>query len=262
MPFYATGSVKQLMSGRYLTVREIIRLATQFLTGLHNIHSKGLIHFDIKPDNILLSDSYEAMLSDFGLARRMDSFGVAENSRNYMKQRPPEAFTGDNQFTRAFDIYQVGMALYRMCNGDDWFNTQLNSYFIDERFDRQRFCNDVLSGSFPNRSKFLHHIPDSLRNVVKRCLQVQPEERYRSVIELLNDLAKIDCNELDWQFERNNNERRWILRDDNRVISLTVDASNNSVASKITAKRNNRITNYCLTPITDHKIRAFLRQRH
>jgi serine/threonine protein kinase len=47
MPHYAKGSLKALMSQRFLTVREIVVLATQFLSGLHNIHSKRLVHFDI-----------------------------------------------------------------------------------------------------------------------------------------------------------------------------------------------------------------------
>lgn len=68
MPFYKNGSLKSLMTKRMLTAREIIRYAIQFISGVAHIHSKGLLHLDIKPDNILLSDNDEALLSDFGLA--------------------------------------------------------------------------------------------------------------------------------------------------------------------------------------------------
>jgi serine/threonine protein kinase len=68
MPYYRRGSVKNLITNRHMTVREIVTAGCQILSGLHNIHSKGLIHFDVKPDNVLLSDRGEALLSDFGLA--------------------------------------------------------------------------------------------------------------------------------------------------------------------------------------------------
>jgi serine/threonine protein kinase len=56
MPYYRRGSVSGLVTGRHMTVREIVTIGCQVISGLHNIHSKGLIHFDVKPDNILLSD--------------------------------------------------------------------------------------------------------------------------------------------------------------------------------------------------------------
>jgi len=127
MPYYAKGSIKILLSNRFLTVRQIIRYAIQFLTGLHNIHSKKLIHFDVKPDNILISDNDEAMLSDFGLAQPVNLLGIAGQDRLYNKQRPPEAFKYDH-FDLRYDIYQVGITLYRMCNGNDIFNNQFLKY--------------------------------------------------------------------------------------------------------------------------------------
>jgi eukaryotic-like serine/threonine-protein kinase len=66
MPYYRNGSVKDLITGRHMTVREVIGLGSQVLAGLHNIHSKNLVHFDVRPDNILLSPRLEALVSDFG----------------------------------------------------------------------------------------------------------------------------------------------------------------------------------------------------
>ena len=83
MPYYRKGSVTGLITGKNMTVREIVTVGCQILSGLHNIHSKGLIHFDVKPDNILLSDRQEALLSDFGLAKQMNLSGVAFQDRLY-----------------------------------------------------------------------------------------------------------------------------------------------------------------------------------
>src|SRR5690606_30554183 len=69
MPFYSKGSLARILEKRFLTVREIISYSIQILSAIHNIHSRHLLHFDIKPDNILISDASEAHLTDFGLAK-------------------------------------------------------------------------------------------------------------------------------------------------------------------------------------------------
>jgi eukaryotic-like serine/threonine-protein kinase len=91
MPYYSKGSIKPLITGKFLTVREIVAVGCQVLSGLHNIHSKGLIHFDVKPDNILQSSRGEALLADFGLAKQMNFGGIAEQDMHYLKMIPPEA---------------------------------------------------------------------------------------------------------------------------------------------------------------------------
>ena len=79
MAFYKNGSLKALIDQRFLTSREVIRYSLQFLSGLNNIHSKGLIHFDIKPENILINNSNQALISDFGLAQYTVHYGFAQN---------------------------------------------------------------------------------------------------------------------------------------------------------------------------------------
>ena len=98
MPFYPKGSLNKIIDSRFLTVREIISLGTNFLSGLHNIHSKRLIHFDIKPDNILISERNEAHLTDFGLAKKA-AFDGAEQDRVYGRMAPPEYFEKGDKYT-------------------------------------------------------------------------------------------------------------------------------------------------------------------
>ncbi|MER8479751.1 protein kinase [Mesorhizobium sp. M0340] len=98
MPYYRRGSVNGLMAAQRLTVREIVTLGCNVLSGLHNIHSKGLIHFDVKPDNVLLSERGEGLLSDFGLAKQMNFAGVALQDRLYNKMISPEATRGGDRF--------------------------------------------------------------------------------------------------------------------------------------------------------------------
>jgi serine/threonine protein kinase len=231
MPFYTQGSVKTLIDLRFLTVREIISLGAHILAGLHNIHSKNLIHFDLKPDNILLSNRGEALISDFGLAKQMNFSGVAAQDRIYGKMIPPEALTTDH-FTIKFDIYQFGLTLYRMCNGNQHFNQQFARYGSWQNFDRAQFNFDLRNARFPDRSAFLSHIPTSLRNVIKKCLEVDPANRYKSAIETANALAAIDGKCLDWQYLPQNGKKVWTKNESGTTYELTVNADGSSVCYK------------------------------
>lgn len=198
IPYYVSGSLNSMIDARYLTVREIVIFGCQIASGLHNIHSKRLIHFDIKTDNILLSDRGEALISDFGLAQQTNFAGTAEQDRMYFKMLPPEAHQ-TSTFSSAFDIYQFGLTLYRMCNGNAEFLRQFGKYGPAATLDRDQFKYDLRNGLFPDRDVFLEHIPTRLRRLVKRCLEPDPSQRFPSAIEVANELAQVD-DKLDWQY--------------------------------------------------------------
>jgi serine/threonine protein kinase len=260
MPHFSNGSLRQLLDRKYLTMRELVRYSTQFLSGLHNIHSKGLIHFDVKPDNILISDRDEAVLSDFGLSRRMNYDGVAGQDRFYAKMRPPEALRGQ-EFDLRYDVYQVGLTLYRMANGNKCFADQFATYGGQTNFDRDRFSHDIVNEQFPDRTQFLEHVPHRVRNAIVKCMRADPDARYRSLIELLNDLAQVDGKELDWQYESGADRvRKWRKVDDGFECKLTVDEARRAHAEKRTGEGDfRRIKAYCKNGITTAEIRRFLR---
>ena len=219
MPYYPKGSIKGLITGKYMTVRRIVSSGCQILSGLHNIHSKGLIHFDVKPDNILLSNCDEALLADFGLAKQMNLSGIAQQDMHYSKMTPPEALRGGDQFDRTFDLYQFGLTLYRMCNGNRAFYDQFESFGIGPAFDRAGFREAIRQGRFPDRRKFPAHIPQRLRTVIANCLSVAPADRYQSAIDVANGLAEIDGDTLDWIFDESPARRSW-KRNENMSIMM------------------------------------------
>ncbi|MDY7579293.1 serine/threonine-protein kinase [Herbaspirillum sp. RTI4] len=258
MPYYRRGSLKQLIDRRFLTVREIVVFGCQIISGLHNIHSKGLVHFDIKPDNVLLSERGEALVSDFGLARKLSQAGIAEQDRFYAKNLPPESF-GKYEHTRSFDVYQLGLTIYRMCNGDKMFYQQFEKYGDQANFKRDEFRFDVRNGRFPDRSAFKEHIPQRLRTVVTKCLEPDPNERYGSVIEIANDLAMIN-EKFDWEYTPDGDGHTWTLESDGRQIKLIVDADMNSSALKTINGCTTKITGYCQKNISVRDIKKFLKE--
>lgn len=265
MPYYRNGSMSEIISSRYLTVREIIEYSCHFLTGLHNIHSKGLIHFDVKPDNILISDKGEALISDFGQAKFMDCRGEAEQDIFYFKQMPPEYYSRRDIYRIQLDVYQVGVTLYRMCNGNQDFYSQFAKYFSDSRSDREGFQHAVVNEQFPNRRNYPCHIPLRLRNLINKCLKSDISQRFASVSEICNALALIGGNELDWVYSCSEEDktRKWEKETKDKYVFLEVYANNSSIAKKkckTECASELSISKYCLESISDSEIKQFLKE--
>jgi len=241
LPHYEKGSLKKIIDDRFLTSREIIRYSLQFLSGLNNIHSKGLIHFDIKPENVLIDESNKALISDFGLAEYMGHYGFAQVNGTTPILAPPELFT-QTQHNIKFDIYQAGITLYRMCVGDPTFFQQVNDAFISRGIsDQTHFINNLQRENFPKRNYFLPHIPKPLRNVIKKALKANPDNRYNSILEMLNDLSKIEMAN-DWVYIKQGNVETW--EKENYIVTCTENLANNKFVIN-TLKNGRRKTAFC-----------------
>lgn len=260
MPYFERGSLNKEISNRFLTVREAIRYATHFLSGLHNVHSKQLVHLDIKPDNILLTERNEAMLSDFGLAKRTNYSGLAEQDRMYVRILPPEYFQKKG-FDARSDIYQVGLTLYRMLNGNKVFYDQFDAYGTGKDFDREHFRHDVLNERFPRRDAYPEHVPQRFRRVIAKCLKSDPAARYRAATDVVTALADIGGADLDWQYSVDADSRRvWSKSEEDRMIRLCVDSTGCAYADKTCGEAAaRRIKDYCKEGITSAEIRKFLK---
>lgn len=260
MPYFKRGSLKKKMGDSAASVREIIVWSTQLLSGLHNIHSKGLIHFDVKPDNVLLSDRGEAVLSDFGLTKQTTYSGVAGQDRIYGNMVPPEAFKTQN-FNNQFDLYQFGLTLHRMCVGDASFYAEYDTFHEGGILNRDNFKHAVVNGQFPNKNNYPEHIPQALINAIKKCLATDLNNRCSSAIDIVNYLASIDGELLDWVLSHQGQNREWNKQmADGRVFKLTVEENGASVALKTSAAGNTqRVKEYCKPQISRSDIKRFLR---
>ncbi|WP_341280219.1 serine/threonine-protein kinase [Paenibacillus sp. FSL H8-0537] len=244
MPYHSKGSLNALINNKYLTIPEIVHYGLDFLSALHFIHSKGLIHFDVKPSNIIINDAGKALLTDFGLSSLTNRLGFAQAQMAYPTHLTPEWFQAGD-FSVQYDVYQAGLTLYRMCNGNNEFDDKLQQGGVTE--------NEVVRGVFPNRNIFLPHIPDSLRKVVKKALKVNLDQRYKTIIHLMNDLAEVKEN-LNWTFsiDNTNNVHTWIEDTENNTKTLRLFQDNGlwkTEGHKITKVSGNttRIRNWFTT---------------
>jgi serine/threonine protein kinase len=257
MPYYKNGSLKSLIDQRSLSIREVIRYSVQFLSGLNNIHSKGLIHFDVKPDNVLISDSNEALLSDFGLSKAMDDLGFANPDGIYKKQVPPEVFSSSNK-TLHFDIYLAGLTIYRLLNGNSHYYSQLNFSTHED------YKNAIIEGKFPDRNNYLPHIPIKLQRIVNKALNVNIEDRYNNVLELINELSSVDEN-LDLIYSNNGSTTEWKLNKDGKLYVITLDSSDINNQEIVTYKtilnkpRTTKVHGLCRNNLTSRNILSNLK---
>ncbi|MGL6104841.1 serine/threonine-protein kinase [Romboutsia sp.] len=221
MPYFKKGSLHHLIKTRNLTIREIIKYSLDFLSALQYMHSKGIIHCDIKPNNILIDNEDNAILTDFGSALYLNHLGNAKLKNVYYKHIAPEQCT-NSIITKKVDVYQIGTTLYRMCNGNEEYNKQAKKYK-----DLNSLKAACAKGKFPVRKKYLPHIPKSLISVIEKCISMNPQDRYNDVLDIMNDISMINEN-LDWIYESEDLETfTWSKKTYNKNVQIILYKDNN-----------------------------------
>lgn len=201
MPYYKNGSLADRIEAGPLPLREAIRIGIGVLTGLAHVHTAGFVHFDIKPSNVLFSDTDVPLIADFGQTRSIGPSGLATVPPMYPFALPPEYFS-HSAVSPASDVYQLGLTLYRVVNGDPYFNSQKPPATLVALEAK------TLAGTFPDRSSYLPHIPKALRRIIKKALSIDPANRYQSATEFADALGKVEVN-VDWSVSYPNGELHW-----------------------------------------------------
>ncbi|KMY50553.1 serine/threonine-protein kinase [Peribacillus loiseleuriae] len=220
MPYYETGSLNSLINDRFLSTREILRYSLDFLSGLLYIHIKGLLHLDIKPTNVIIDYSGKAILTDFGLSKYLNENGFADQQRQYVAHKSPESYITTDK-TVSDDIYQAGLTLYRMCNGNKDFDAQFDD--LKSSLNKQEIEAKINKGLFPNRKVYLPHIPTKLRKVINKMLNPDISKRYQDVLSIINDLSKID-ETMDWKYVIIGEQTfEWTYDGENSMITVKIE---------------------------------------
>ncbi len=152
------------------------------LKGLAFAHSKSVIHRDIKPDNILISTSGQAKISDFGLATLEDApkltrQGMIVGTPAYM---PPEQITGKTIDNRS-DLFSLGATFYEVLTG--------TSPFYADNF--SEIMKKVLNANPRKPSAIIPEIPPEFDQIILRLIEKQPTKRYATADQALQDVKKL-----------------------------------------------------------------------
>lgn len=165
--------------GGSITGRETVHFISQILRALEHAHANGVVHRDIKPQNIMLLDNGQLRMMDFGIARisRAENqlgSGKAMGSVHYIS---PEQAKGEPTDCKS-DIYSVGVMMYEMLSGRLPFDA-------DDVVDVAR---KQISDKAPPLHELVPALPRGLAEITERAMAKRPDDRYASAHEMLQAL--------------------------------------------------------------------------
>ena len=171
------------MVEKKLEEKEVVKLGIDMCKALEVCHRKNIIHRDIKPQNIFISDSGDFKLGDFGIARTIEKTTGGMSKKGTYKYMAPEVFKGD-EYDHTVDIYSLGIVLYSLLNGN-------RSPFLpappakithndEEEARMRRFRGEPLP---PPRDA-----GPMLTYILRKASAANPAERYRSAAKFRKDL--------------------------------------------------------------------------
>lgn len=170
---------------RQLSTWTAVNIAKQVCEGLTEAHRLGVIHRDLKPQNVMIDQEGIARIMDFGIARSLRTKGatapgVMIGTPEYMS---PEQVEGQETDQRS-DIYALGVILYEMLTGRLPFEGKTSlSVALKHKTDIPL-----------DPRKINSQIPEALSQAILRCLEKKKEKRYQSAEELLGELSEIEKN--------------------------------------------------------------------
>ena len=181
MDFAEEGSLrKRLLSEEGLSTKEVIEIASKLCDALHHAHNLGVVHLDIKPENILFIDG-EPKLTDWGTAKSL-LYEKVTRSRFTPEYAAPEQLDPTyGEPDRRTDTYQLGVVVYEMLVGKLPFTSESPALLIRE----------ILEELPEEPSKANSEVPEELDKIVLKCLAKRMEDRYEVIWLLKEDLERL-----------------------------------------------------------------------
>lgn len=184
MPYVDGESLRaRLVRERRLAVSEALDIARQVCDALQYAHDEGVIHRDVKPENILLSRAGHALLADFGIARTMvggtaatmTQAGVALGTVAYMS---PEQALGEREIDARTDLYALGCVLFEMLSGETPFSGPTAMSVLSKH----------ITAPVPDLRAARADVPSTVADLVARAMAKEPGHRPGSARELARAL--------------------------------------------------------------------------
>ena len=178
-------SLKQYMEVKgVLNWKETLHFATQIAQGLEHAHSRGIVHRDIKPHNVMVLKNGSVKVMDFGIAQVMNkSSTLTKEALGSVHYISPEQAKGSYTDSRS-DIYSLGVVMYEMMAGRPPYDGESPVAVAIQH----------INGGAPAPTTLNPNIPRGMEQIIMKAMALEPRDRYASATELLNDLEEFRKN--------------------------------------------------------------------
>ena len=160
-----------------LSVKESTSIAIQVSMGLEAAHSHGIVHRDVKPQNIIISMDGKVKVTDFGIARAASSNTISSNVMGSVHYSSPEQVRGGYSDEKS-DIYSLGITLYEMVTGKVPFDGDTTVAIAIKHLQEEMVPPSV----------YTPELPHSLEQIILKCTQKSVDRRYQNMEDVIADL--------------------------------------------------------------------------
>jgi serine/threonine-protein kinase len=180
MPLVKTGTLSNLMKGEPLSLKQVRTIVSQLGDALDYAHTRGLVHRDVKPSNVLVDERGNCLLTDFGIAKlvagssKLTTTGGIVGTPAYMS---PEQGLGQQLDGRS-DLYSLGVMLHELATGRAPYDAETPIAVV------LKHVHDPL----PSPRSINPQLPEALEKVILKTLAKRPEDRYATGKELVEAL--------------------------------------------------------------------------
>lgn len=226
-----------LPSGQAPTAVALLQWAQELASGLAFLHSKGLIHFDVKPENVLLDEGWNVKLCDFGVSRSIDSVLRPPSTNDQEGGTPsytaPEMLTGDRaQLSSKVDVYAFAIVFWQMFHHgeaphpDQWSVIEVLTQVSMENY----------------RPPIKPETPEPLQDIITSCWETNPEDRpsMAEVYEMLDEILGSRSIDIVKNASFSNKKPNFELGQQVYVFNQSLQSWLPDCPSKLTSNRLNR----------------------
>ena len=182
MEYVEGESLKECLSRQELSLEKSIEIAIEVCKGLSEAHQAGIVHRDIKPDNILINSKEQVKIADFGLAKvkGVSRLTKAESTLGTVSYMSPEQTRGEDVDQRS-DIFSFGAVLYEMITARIPFEGDYEA----------AITYSILHEEPEPVERFKANVPNGLQTIIDKTLAKTPDERYQHTDEIIVDLKSL-----------------------------------------------------------------------
>lgn len=160
-----------------LSIKEVTSIAIQVSMGLEAAHNHGIVHRDVKPQNIIISTDGKVKVTDFGIARAASSNTISSNVMGSVHYSSPEQVRGGYSDEKS-DIYSLGITLYEMVTGRVPFDGDTTVAIAIKHLQEEMVPPSV----------YTENLPYSLEQIILKCTQKSVGRRYEKMEDVIADL--------------------------------------------------------------------------